>query len=267
MSRFGGYEDYRFVAEFYDLAYERNIRNNKDIEFFTGYSLEVNGPTLELGCGTGRILIHTAKSGCHITGLDLSPHMLKVCQEKLDRQPKEVRERVRLIQGNMTSFETGDKYHLLTIPFRPFQHLISIEEQRACLQCAHQHLVPKGLIVFDVFHPFPPRLVPNSEYTTEIEDVPETELPDGRKFRRTARITAFHRHQQYNNIEIIYYVTHPNGRTERLVQSFPMRYFYRYEIEHLLDLCDFRMINLYGDFDKSEFTDNSPEMIFIAQRK
>jgi hypothetical protein len=193
--------------------------------------------------------------------------MLNICQGKLNQQPKEVRERVRLIQGNMTDFETGAMYHLITIPFRPFQHLISIEEQMACLQCAHQHLVPKGLIVFDVFHPNPPRLVPNPEYTIETEDVPEIELPDGRKFRRTARTTAFHRYQQYNDIEIIYYITHPNGQMERLVQSFPMRYFYRYEIEHLLDLCGFRMVNLYGDFNKSEFTDSSPEMIFIAQRK
>lgn len=267
MSRFDGYEDYKFVAEFYDLAYEQQIHNNQDIDFFTSYSIEANGPTLELGCGTGRILIPTAKSGCQITGLDLSPYMLKVCQDKLSQQPREVQEQVRLIHGNMTSFKTGEKYHLITIPFRPFQHLISIEEQKACLECTHQHLVSDGFIIFDVFHPFPPRLVPNSKYTTEIEDVPEIKLPDGRKFSRTVRTAAFHRDQQYNDIEIIYYVTHPNGQTERLVQSFPMRYFYRYEIEHLLSLCGFRVVNLYGDFDKSEFIDSSPEMIFIAQKK
>jgi hypothetical protein len=178
-----------------------------------------------------------------------------------------VQEQVRLIHGNMTSFKTGEKYHLITIPFRPFQHLISIEEQKACLECTYQHLVSDGFIIFDVFHPFPPRLVPDSKYTTEIEDVPEIKLPDGRKFRRTVRTAAFHRDQQYNDIEIIYYVTHPNDQTERLVQSFPMRYFYRYEIEHLLSLCGFRVVDLYGDFDKSEFIDNSPEMIFVAQKK
>ena len=55
-----------------------------------------------------------------------------------------------------------------------------------------------------------------------------------------------------------------NGRTERLVQSFPMRYFFRYEIEHLLELCGFRVIDLFGDFDRSEYSSDSPELIFVA---
>lgn len=266
-SRFGGYEDQEFIAEFYDLVYEHIIRRNKDIDFFTGFSKKTSGRTLELGCGTGRVLIPTAVSGCEITGLDLSPYMLRICRDKLGRQPEKVQERARLIQGDMTDFKTGEMYQLVTIPFRPFQHLISVEEQKACLECTYRHLSPGGLLILDVFHPNPLRLVPNSKYMAEIEDVPETELPDGRKLRRTNRAAFFHRDQQYNDIEIVYYVTHPNGKTQKLVQSFPMRYFYRYEVEHLLSLCGFRVVSLYGDFDKSEFSVDSPEMIFIAEKK
>ena len=54
---------------------------------------------------------------------------------------------------------------------------------------------------------------------------------------------------------------------ERLVQSFPMRYFYRYEVEHLLTLSGFRIVDLFGDFDRSAFSTDSPEMIFIAEKK
>ena len=265
VSRFGGYEDQEFLAEFYDIVYKD--RRPKDIDFFIAYSKKAEGRTLELGCGTGRVLIPTAISGCKITGLDVSPYMLKRCRDKLGRQPKKVQERVRLVQGDMTSFQTGEMYQLVTIPFRPFQHLISVEEQRACLECIYRHLASDGLIILDIFHPNPLRLVPNTKYTTEIEDIPETELPDGRKLRRTNRATSFHRDQQYNDIEIIYYITHPNGKTQRLVQSFPMRYFYRYEMEHLLRLCGFGIVSLYGDFDKSEFSADSPEMIFIAEKK
>jgi len=264
-SRFGGYEDQEFVAEFYDPAYEH--RRQVDIEFFIAYSQRARGRTLELGCGTGRILIPAAISGCEITGIDLSPYMLQKCQDKLDKQPNEVQERVRLIQGNMTDFNTGETYSVVTIPFRPFQHLITVEEQKACLQCINRHLVPQGLLIFDLFHPFPPRLVYDSKYTAEIEDLPEMKLPDGRTLRRTTRASGFYRDQQYNDIEIIYYVSHPDGRTERLVEAFPMRYFFRYEVEHLLTLCEFNVIDLFGDFDKSSFSADSPEMIFIAGKK
>lgn len=262
-SRFGGYEDLEFVAEFYDPAYA----HLKDIDFYIDYSRRANGRTLELGCGTGRVLIPTAISGCEITGLDLSPYMLAKCQEKLDKEPKKVQGWVRLIEASMTDFETGETYSLVTIPFRAFQHLIPVEEQQACLECAHRHLAPGGLLILNLFHPFPPRLVHDPKYTVEIEDLPEMQLPDGRRLRRTTRTAAFHRDQQYNDVEIIYYVSHPDGRTERLVQAFPMRYFFRYEAEHLLNLCGFAVVDLFGDFDGSNFSADSPEMIFVAEKK
>ena len=263
-NKFGGYEDQEFVAEFYDLVYEKFGR--KDINFFTNYSQKSGGRTLELGCGTGRVLIPTAISGYEITGLDISLHMLVKCRQKLDKQPTEVQQRVKLIQGNMANFDTGEVYSLVTIPFRAFQHLISVDEQKACLDCISQHLVPKGLLIIDVFHPYPPRLVPDSGYTTEVEDLPETQLPDGRTLRRTSRTSAFHRDEQYNDIELIHYVSHPDGRTERLVHTFPMRYFFRYEVEHLLNLCGFKVVDLFGDFNRSEFSADSPEMIFVAEK-
>jgi hypothetical protein len=193
--------------------------------------------------------------------------MLQKCREKLVKQPDDVQKRVKLIQGNMTGFDTGEKYALVTIPFRPFQHLITVDEQKACLGCIYKHLEPRGKLVFDVFNPNPARLVPNPKYMEEIEDLPETPLPDGRKIRRASRMTGFHREQQYNNVELIYYITHPGGGKERLVQSFPMRYFYRYEMEHLLALCNFKIVELFGNFDKSPFTADSPEMIFVAQKR
>jgi SAM-dependent methyltransferase len=262
--QYGGYEHLEFVADFYDIEYD-HVRT-KDIEFFIDYSKKAGGRTLELGCGTGRVLIPTAMAGCAITGLDLSVFMLNKCREKLGRQTKDTQRRVKLIQGDMTNFKTGEKYSLVTIPFRPFQHLITVKKQKACLGCIHKHLVPKGKLIFDIYHPYPPRLIPNPEYSKEREDLPETLLPDGRKLRRTNRTAGFHRDRQYNDIELIYYVTYPDGRQERPVQSFPMRYYYRYEIEHLLELCDFKVVDLFGNFDRSEFSTDSPEMIFVAEK-
>jgi len=263
-SKFGDYDIKDFVAEFYDPVYDTIAP--KDIDFYIDYSRNAGGRTLELACGTGRILIPTAAAGCEITGLDFSTYMLSKCREKLGKQPKEVPERVKLIQGNMTGFDTGEKYSLVTIPFRSFQHLITVEEQKACLSCIHKHLVPRGRLIIDVFHPIPDRLVPNPKYTAEVEDFPETELPDGRKLRRTNRTAGLHRERQYNDIEMIYHISYPDGRTERLVQSFPMRYLYRYEMEHLLTQSGFRIADFFGDFNKSAFATDSPEMIFIAEK-
>ena len=263
MSKYGGYEDHEFVADFYDAMYTNPAR--RDIDFFVDYARIAGGKTLELGCGTGRVLIPTALAGCEITGLDLSPYMLKKCREKINRLPREVRKNVLTIQGNMTNFSTGEQYDLVTIPFRPFQHLVAVEEQKACLNSISKHLSNKGKLVFDVYHPFLPR-VPEPKFFMEMEVAPPMKLADGRIVKRTNRTAAFHRAEQYNDIEFIFYVKYPDGKEERLVQTFPMRYYYRYEIEHLLSLCGFKIVELFGNYDKSKFSDESPEMIFVAEK-
>lgn len=264
MTKYGSYEYDEFVSDCYDATYE--ARSPQDLEFFIDYSRKTDGGTLELGCGTGRVLIPTAAAGCEITGLDVSSYMLKKCREKLDQQPQEIQRRVKLIQGDMTNFNAGEIYSLVTIPFRPFQHLVTVAEQRACLACIHRHLSLGGWLVFDVFNPRFDFLIHGPEHDAEQENIPETKLPDGRTFRRTGRLAGFHRAEQYNDIELIYYITSSDGKTERLIQAFPMRYFFRYEMEHLLELNGFEVVDLFGDFKKSAFSDDSPEMIFIAEK-
>jgi SAM-dependent methyltransferase len=258
-----GYENLEFVSDFYDTMYNQLAR--RDIEFFVDYAKKASGRVLELGCGTGRVLIPTAVAGCKITGLDFSPYMLQKCREKVAKLTAETRENIRLIQGDMTNFTIGEKYTLATIPFRPFQHLITVAEQKACLNCIHQHLKAKGKLVFDVYHTYLPRLI-DTKYFMEMEIGPTLTLPDGRVIKRTNRTAAFHHAEQYNDIELIFYVDYPGGKKERLVHAFPMRYFYRYEIEHLLSLCGFKILEFYGNFDKTQFSDESPEMIFVAEK-
>ena len=74
-----------------------------------------------------------------------------------------------------------------------------------------------------------------------------------------------HRAEQQNDSELIYYLTDADGSTLRLVHRFSMKYFFRFELEHLLARSGFRVSSLYGNFDRSPFTDDSPEIIFEAQ--
>jgi SAM-dependent methyltransferase len=262
--KYGGYDEIALLADLYDAVYEN--RNPRDINFFLGYSTRIGGATLELGCGTGRVLLPTARSGCRITGLDLSPYMLEKCKEKLRGQSEDVQKRVRLVEGNMTGFETGETYSLVTMPFRPFQHLIEVEEQKECLACIHRHLENAGVLLLDVFHCYPPAMY-DPKYWAEQDYQKDLRLADGRSLRCTTRISDFHRDEQYNDIEIIYYITDRKGVTQRLVQAFPFRYFFRYELEHLLSLSGFKVVDLFGDYDKSTFSNDSPEMIFVAEKK
>ncbi len=257
------YEYEPFVAEYYDYLPPAAAR--PDIEFYQGFARATSGKVLELGCGTGRILIPTAAAGCPIAGLDRSAPMLARCRAKLAAQPREVQQRVRLVEASMADFHLDETFRLVTTPFRSFQHLLSVDEQLSCLRAAHRYLEPGGRLILEVFHPDPRRLH-DPFYLQEREAFPEVRLPDSRSVRLAERIAAFHRAAQINDVELIYYVTHPGGRTERLVYAFPIRYFFRYEVEHLLARCGFRIVERFGNFDRSELRDDSPEMIFVAEK-
>ncbi len=251
-----------FMPELYDALPFYNQR--RDGEFYLNAAREQGEPVLELGCGTGRVLLPIARAGIRITGFDLSPHMLARLRTKLAEEPREVRGRVELIEGDMTKLDLGRRFRLIAIPFRPFQHLLTVEDQIACLQGVGRHLAPGGRLIFDFFQ-VDPRGMFDPAFQKESA-VKAFELPDGRHVERTERIAAFHRATQINDIELIHNVTHPDGRKERLVDAFPLRYFFRYEVEHLLARCGLRVVALYGDYDCSPLGDTSPDMIFAAEK-
>ena len=258
-----GYDSIRSIGELYDLA--SPYAQRADIGFYVDEALMSAGRVLEVACGTGRVLLPIARKGIPITGIDRSPAMLERCYQKLADEDESVRTSVRLEQMDMRSFDLDDRYALATIPFRPMQHMITVNDQLGTLRSIQRHLQPGGHLVFDVFNPDLGRIAAGP--SEEKEDTPERELPDGRRVKRTGKVTGVNKTGQTNDIELIYYITHPDGRTERLVQAFAMRWFTRCEIEHMLERCGFGLKAVYGNFDRSALTDSSPEMIFVAERR
>lgn len=159
---------------------------------------------------------------------------------------------------------TSAAFALVTIPFRPFQHLVTVEEQLACLGSIRRHVKPGGRLILDVFNP-------SLEGLTQpvgVESPPEAEfsMPDGRRVTRRFRIAERDRANQVNQIELIYDITHPDGRAERLVHAVLMRYLFRFEAEHLLARAGFTVQHLYSSYDKSPFGSSYPgELIFVAR--
>jgi SAM-dependent methyltransferase len=264
MDQTSGYEDYKFVADLYDFVVP--YQNRPDVAFFVEAAKESGGPVLEVGCGTGRILIPTAQAGIGIVGLDLSSHMLKVCRERLQGEPKDVRSRVRLVQADMRDFELSQTFQLVTIPFRPFQHLTTVEDQLACLKCIHHHLAKGGKLILDIFNPMVESLT-RDNLEEEVGEEPEFTTPDGRRVIRCSKTVSRDLFNQVIHVELIYYVTYPDDRQERLVHAFPMRYLFRYEAEHLLARSGFKVEQVYADYDKSLYGSKYPgELIFVAKK-
>lgn len=258
----GGYQSNPLIAQLYDQVIP--YRERPDVAFFVQEAQECGGPVLEVGCGTGRVLIPTARAGIPITGLDLSSHMLGVCRQALERETDHVRELITLQEGDMRDFDLGRKFQLITTPFRPFQHLLSVEDQLRCLASIRRHLAPEGVFILDIFNPSLSGITADN-LGQEIGAEPVFTTPEGIKVRRVNKTNARDPFRQLLDVELIYYLTYPDGREERIVHAFQMRYLFRYEAEHLLARAGFQVLDLFADYGRAPYGTADPgELIFRA---
>jgi len=235
-----------------------------DVKFYVDEAKASGGSVLEVGCGTGRVLIPVARAGVDITGLDASEAMLTECRARLAKEPRSVSARVTLHHADARDFELGRRFSLVTAPFRVVQHLVTIDEQLRFLDTVKRHLAPKGRLVFDVFNPSFSVLA--AADGLEHEDTPETPLPNGGSFRRTGAVKRIRWIDQVSEVELAYYVrSGPDAEPERFVQAFDMRWYLRAELVHLLARAGYRLDTMYGNFDRSPVVDSSKELIVVAE--
>jgi len=248
--------------------YDAFCTYDDDIVFWQEMAVAAGGgPILELGCGTGRVLLPLAQAGHDVTGLDSSKDMLERCAIKLDTGSDTQRGHMDLIVADMTTFSLGRQYNAVFCAFNSFHHLNSAESQLECLERCHTHLVPNGMLVLDLFNPDP---VPDPDTSVAksggTSDLQVAELPDGRSARRWLSSCEYDRASQTNECEMTYEIMEPDGSVRQLRESFPMRIIFRYELEHLLARCGFRLLGLYGGYDRSQLSDDSIGMIAISYR-
>jgi SAM-dependent methyltransferase len=136
----------------YDLFHGGGMLEG-DVEFYLDCARQYGSPILEIGAGTGRILIPLAAAGHELVGLDISAAMLAVAATKLKAQA-DVAGRTQLIEADMTDFDLQRHFPMIIVAARSFQHLLTPNEQRQALGCIHRHLVPGGHLVLDLFDPY-----------------------------------------------------------------------------------------------------------------
>src|SRR5437764_13997664 len=121
-------DTYHIIAKYYDGAYAAK-QDLVDLPFYIDLAEQSRGPVLEIACGTGRVLLPIARRGIEIRGVDNSLPMLDVLKANLAREPQQVRQRITVQEGDMRTFRLNRKFPLVTISFRPMQHMFTVEDQ------------------------------------------------------------------------------------------------------------------------------------------
>jgi len=250
---------YDDVARFYDLEYREII---EDIPFYLEYARMQGSPVLELGCGTGRVLIPIAETGLEVWGLDISEEMLNVARRKIEALDRAVASRITLRRGDMKNVSLPERFNLAIIPFRSFLHLTTKGDQENALMCIRKHLTDKGLLIIDIFAPRYDILA-QGHHSKRKEKIDEK---SGIKLIIDSSSDYDHE-KQLIHVHNLYKVIRSDGTIEEAHQNFTIRYTFRYEMEYLLEKEGFKVIDVFGSFDKKPYNYVSGEMIFVAKTK
>jgi SAM-dependent methyltransferase len=250
-------DEYAEFARDYDAIYEKLRRPSKDAAFYLRLARKARGPVLELGCGSGRLLLPIARAGIPAVGLDASPAMLDVLAAK-SPPPN-----LHLVRGRMESFDLGRRrFSLIFAGFRAFQHLVRVEDQLAALSRIRAHLAPGGVFAFDVFSPRHDRLARGR--VPEVEDARFTR--DGETVLRYAAISWVDTARQILNVRFRFEKIR-KGRRARYGKPWqsPLRYFFRYELEHLLARAGFADVEIRGGFSGEPYDSRAKEIVVVAR--
>ena len=134
------------------------------------------------------------------------------------------------------------RFRLVTCPFRAFSHLLDVETELAGLAAVRRHLEPGGTFALDVFDP----KLAHIARPEEPEHLAATFHDAGREVQRWDTIKR-DPSRQVMTIAFRFASAAPELCGVGEIQ---MRWFYRFELEHLLARAGFGELQFFGGFDR-----------------
>jgi SAM-dependent methyltransferase len=249
-------EEYpEYFARFYDVIYHK-VRDSVDHRFFIDRIMQTRGRILEIGTGTGRFFSEAILMGADIYGIDISRAMIEVLKTKIDKS-----QHFRVSLQNIVDFRFDNKFDLIIAPFRVMMHVTDKSLQMEAINNVCNHLNPGGTFIFDAF-------VPDLNYLIKgFDNFPDFEgeyLPGKRLKRFVTSDPDFM--TQLINIQFRFEWEEEDTVKSR-VWNTRLRFFFRYELEHLIERTLFESYRIYGDYNEKELGPDSKEFVVVCRKK
>jgi SAM-dependent methyltransferase len=163
------------------------------------------GPALDVGCGTGRLLLDYLADGLDVDGVDDSPEMLALCRSKARADGIDVTG--RLFEQKMDALALPRRYATILVPSSSFQLLTDADVAKRALASFRDHLLPDGVLVMSIMSKlWPGRRTPPQMEWSDWFMARERERPDGASIRRWVRSRYDHDRQlvdEENRYEVL----------------------------------------------------------------
>ena len=240
---------------YYHLHHQNEI---DDLPFWKKISNEMGSPILELGCGTGRVLLPLIQAGHEVVGLDISYQALSFLRSQVSKpQEKEL----KIFQADIECFRIARKFSLVFMACNTLSTFQRPMRQVVFAQI-HDHLLGDGIFAASI---------PNPWYLASLIEEGEAEVETSFTHPVTANpiqvSSAWRRIDQ--SIVIHWHYDHllPDGQVERETIEITHRLTSMEAYQAEMRSADLHPIKVFGDFDRSEYNENSPYLILIAGKR
>lgn len=241
-------------ARLYDLMYPQPIGASTKAGFYLDQATAARPPVLELACGTGTILLPIAAQGIACEGVDLSGDMLVEARTKFEAKGL----RVPFHVGDMTNFKLGRRFGFIFIASNSLLHLHSADDIVRCFQSVRDHLDQGGRFAFDIFNPNV-RLLADADGTRrEMQRFDDPE-------RGEVRVDVEERYDAVAQVTHGIWSFSTTSEPDFLTVSVEVRSIFPQELPLLIEAGGLRLLERYGDFAYSPFSNESPHQVCVCE--
>lgn len=248
---------YEIVARYYDAEVGEKV---DDLLMYSRLAEEYGAPIFDVGCGTGRVLLHLAQEGYAVHGIDDSRQMLDRLDNRLKALPH-LANFVTYTQGDVTDFQSNEKYKMVLLTYNALMHFHTQEVQVQLLERLHAILDHDGVLVLDL--PNAGEIFATQDSDALIFDRTFIE-PESGHMVMVQSVSYLDRVTQLLQVQWIYDEISEDGTVKRLFAPHLLRYFFYPEVKLLLERCGFVIGGVYGGTDEEPFEDGCERMVIYA---
>lgn len=246
-------ESYESFAGVYDLFMD-NIDYPAWCTYLTGilkeYGIE-DGLIAELGCGTGSMTELLAAEGYDMIGIDNSPDMLEVAQEKRVESGLDI---LYLMQ-DMREFELYGTVRAVVSVCDSMNYLLEEEDLLTVFRLVNNYLDPGGMFIFDL----------NTE--KKYRDMGETTIAENREEASFIWENYFDEEEKINEYDLTLFIRDEDGRYDKFEEFHEQRAYPLLRIGEIIQESGMELVTMYDAFTHEPATEDSERVYVIARER
>lgn len=205
----------------------------------------------ELGCGTGQMTMLFAKKGYDVIGIDYSPEMLMVAQDRAFEEEVSI----RYLMQDMCEFEIDREVDLICSCCDSMNYLLEEDEVKSTFEKVKAYLAPNGLFIFDMNTHYKYKEILGSQIFADQTD-------------EAAYIweNFYDEEEEINEYEVSFFIKDLEGKYERTVENHYQRAYSKEYICGLLKEVGLEVVYMYDNYTKQNVSDQTQRITYVARK-